>query len=854
MRRASLVFTFAVVFATPLFAQLESAWWYFGFQAGMNFLSGFPVADTNSTYAGNSEAVVSDSLGNLLFYFIVQEVINKNHEVMPNSTGLFPVAAEGGQIAIPNPGDSNQYYAFSSDVADIFSSNNENGLFYHVVDMTLDGGLGDIVPGMKNIVLIDSTSEKIAATQHANGVDYWVMVQQCGSNKYHAFLVSESGVSTTPVTTALGPSMMTYGHCEGTLRFNHRGNMFVNIHNGDMELFDFDNATGQLSNLRSMPSASPRPGIEFSADDTKLYTGGPIQFDVTLPTAAAIQASAVPLYSSVTRLTTGMQYGLDGKIYTISKFGSNSNGYMAVINNPNAAGAACNFQDSVLYLGDGRTGIETLPNFPSNFFKTSFIAETPCVGDTTFFNINYHFITNVSWNFGDPASGAANTSTLVNAFHVYDNPGAYTVTLIAQNGAVTDTVVKTIYVKETPSIDLGPDVDFCAATSDSVKLSAGNKKGQYLWSTGSTDSTLTLDSANFPLLGGGQGVGLFYLTFTNECGSDSDTIQVEAALPLSVQLPPDTALCADSFLVIPEIQHQNSYTTLLWSTGDSIDSIIVNRSNFPLSGGGQGVGNVWLTATNACGSDSASIAVTFLAQPDGVLPNDSVYCLDDAFYLLNSQSAGIQYEWNDGTTGPQYRVSESGTYWLKSASICDTLIDTFKIEFNGEPKVLLPNDTLLCPGEEVLLRNLVQNAPAGQLYAWSTGSTDSSITVFSSETGRYIVTVTLKSCSVLDSTTIGEKGFCPERCTPRIANVFSPNADGVNDVFSVDIDCRMTEVSFFIYNRWGQLVHQSGSLAMVWDGYINGIAAAEGTYYYVLQFTDEAGEQRSFRGSFSLVE
>ncbi len=744
-------------------------------------------------------------------------------------------SAEEGSIIIPRPNYPNQYYfIFLRTANQLHQDGYIAGAFATLVDMELDGGLGDVVDTFKNVLIIDSTEEKLSATPHANGIDYWLMVRQGGTNNYHAFLITESGISAEPVTTSLGLATSTFSTQQGNLRFNHRGDMFV--HNGGniLEIFDFDNNTGALSNLRTINPLGGN-GLEFSADDSKLYTGGPIQYDMTVPTQAAIQASEIMLFNVWDPPLAGLQLGLDGKIYG-NNFDGNQAYYMGCIHNPNAAGFACNYEDSVIYL-QGKEGGISVPQFLPNFFKTNFYADTVCVGDTTRFYMNFTFIDSVFWNFGDPGSGVLNTDTALSPTHVYNTAGSYTVTLIAQNGIKTDTVVNTIEVKEKPQIDLGPDVAFCATPPDSVKLEVGSMPGIYLWSDGSTDSTLWVSTT-----------GVYSVTFTNECGSDSDTIQVEAALPLIVQLPPDTALCTDSYVIMPNIQNESALTQFMWNTGDSTRSLLATRqAPFETSMTYQ------LTASNACGSDSASIAVTFLAQPDGVLPNDSVYCLDDAFYLLNQQSVGIQYEWNDGTTGPQYRVSESGTYWLKSSSICDTLIDTFKIEFNGEPKVLLPNDTLLCPGEEVLLLNLVQNAPAGQLYAWSTGSTDSSITVFSSETGRYIVTVTLKSCSVLDSTTIGEKGFCPERCTPRIANVFSPNADGVNDVFSVDIDCRMTEVSFFIYNRWGQLVHQSGSLAMVWDGYINGIAAAEGTYYYVLQFTDEAGEQRSFRGSFSLV-
>lgn len=242
---------------------------------------------------------MSDSLGSLMFYYSHDTIWNANHVSMPNGTGLFTDAnSEQSTVAVPRPAHRDQYYLFTTDYASIFNFP-DVGLFYHLIDMSLQGGEGDVLSGEKNIILMDSTSEKIAATQHQNGIDYWVMVQQCGSNKYQAFLVSESGVDPAPVTSSLGPNMGETSLCEGQLRFSHRGHLFVNTFSDNIAIYDFDNATGQLSNLRLMNDIGVAYGAEFSADDTKLYTGGPLQFDVTLPTAAAIESSMVPIYLSI---------------------------------------------------------------------------------------------------------------------------------------------------------------------------------------------------------------------------------------------------------------------------------------------------------------------------------------------------------------------------------------------------------------------------------------------------------------------------------------------------------------------------------------------------------------------------
>lgn len=273
-----------------------------------------------------------------------------------------------------------------------------------------------------------------------------------------------------------------------------------------------------------------------------------------------------------------------------------------------------------------------------------------------------------------------------------------------------------------------------------------------------------------------------------------------------------------------------------------------------------------LISSNACGSDSDSVTVTFLPQPDGVLPSDSTYCKDRPFYLLNPFSSGILYVWNDGSTGPDYRVDSSGTYWLISYNACDTLKDEFKVVFNGEPKVSLGNDTFLCPTAEVILRNLDGTAPNGQTWRWNTGSMDSALSVtYSGEhwitqdgarwdtSGLYILHATLDACQTSDSIQLYRKGYCPERCKPGISNVITPNGDGVNDALRIEMHCNTADLSLSIFNRWGQLVYEGQHNSHAWDGHVNGAPVSAGTYYYVLVFADEGDKPMTYRGSFTVL-
>uniref|UniRef100_A0A2B4RJ23 DNA topoisomerase 2 n=1 Tax=Stylophora pistillata TaxID=50429 RepID=A0A2B4RJ23_STYPI len=158
-------------------AQKQNYYWYFGNGAGLNFNTNPPTAVTDGkvrTFEGS--ATISDENGDLLFYTDGTTVWDKNHTVMPNGTGLrgSSSSTQSG-VLVPMPGDANKYYVFTVGFMDpVFC--------YSIVDLSLRGGLGDVMRAYKNIELFTDWSfgrryaaEKIAAVRHSNGRDFWVI-------------------------------------------------------------------------------------------------------------------------------------------------------------------------------------------------------------------------------------------------------------------------------------------------------------------------------------------------------------------------------------------------------------------------------------------------------------------------------------------------------------------------------------------------------------------------------------------------------------------------------------------------------------------------------------------------------
>ncbi len=244
-------------------------------------------------------------------------------------------------------------------------------------------------------------------------------------------------------------------------------------------------------------------------------------------------------------------------------------------------------------------------------------------------------------------------------------------------------------------VHLPPDTLMC--DNDSLFLDATIQSGTYLWSSGSTDSTIYINSA-----------GTIWVTSTNFCGSSTDTIITTYTHTPSFDLGIDTALCVGDTLIL------NAYDTLgdyLWSSGDTFALDTITTS-----------GIYGVTTTNVCGAFSDTLQAWFLDAPVVNVGNDTVICLGDSI-ALSDTSLFASIAWNTGDTLDTLWVNTAGTYQLTVTNKCGATADTIVVQTDTVPVVNLGNDTLICQGASVALSAEFSRAN----YTWSTGSTDSAI-------------------------------------------------------------------------------------------------------------------------------
>jgi hypothetical protein len=476
MKKFLFTLLIAIFWITNSLSQKESNFWYFGNQAGLNFDNGNPVSISDGAL-NNQEAcsTMSDSIGNLLFYTDGMHVWNKNHIQMPNGVGLAGAPSSTSTFIIPYPGNNNLYYIITVD-----ENVGEKGLCFSIVDMQKEDGLGDVDILTKNTLLFKPSSEKIAVTQHKNGIDYWLIVHKWQSNEFVSYLINQFGIqANSPVVSIRGT--VYEGHVSnsrGCLKVSPQGDKLVAAIEGMniIEMFDFDNTTGIVSNHVKFPGEYKSAyGVEFSIDGKFLYCSERwenmvYQFNLGAGSNEEIFTSKTIIGSN----GTGMQLGMDGRIYLAS--GSSS---LSVINNPSVAGTGSDY--NAYNLSIYRQSYEGLPSFIASYFAgLKFTYKKACPGSATQFYIpNIKDIESVEWCFNYPSNNSSDKSTAFSPSHIY-SPGTYRVRLVATYSDHTETAEQTIKIDAIPELNLPSEKEIC--NGDFIELHGFSS---YEWSNGS---------------------------------------------------------------------------------------------------------------------------------------------------------------------------------------------------------------------------------------------------------------------------------------------------------------------------------------------------------------------------------
>lgn len=280
-----------------------------------------------------------------------------------------------------------------------------------------------------------------------------------------------------------------------------------------------------------------------------------------------------------------------------------------------------------------------------------------------------------------------------------------------------------------------------------------------------------------------------------------------------------------------------------------------------------------------------------------ILATDSLLCPGESIDLFAETFALASYTWEDGSHDIMRQVSQAGVYAIKTEINGCFKTDSIEIRNSPIPDLDLGVDTLLCPGETIIIgaQDSVDSFRWHDLHPALTRKVETS--------GSYILELALGSCLFVDSVDVSFEDLYEFRrikdtliceseplillasvpnasyqwsdqssqmsfqttepgqywvdietqcfsarelfniqtvdcsCESFIPNVFSPNDDGIQDQFLVEYREGISDFTLEIFDRYGRPFFRSKNPDLPWDGNLNGKQAKEGIYYWVAQYT-----------------
>jgi gliding motility-associated-like protein len=843
----------------PLAAQFnapQNKIWIFGNRAGLNFNSGIPTVITSEMNSGNNtgtleaNASVCDKNGSLLFYTDGSLIRDRLGAPMPNGTDLTGLGAQStnstsqGALIIPMPDSVNKYYVFSLTAVDQPVAI-RGRLYYSIVNMDLNNGMGDVEPLRKGLFVDLGLTEKMIGIS-GDRCNIWVLTCVRGQSVYKAFEITANGFNNTPVVSTTGtPKSLSFGYLAVSPDRKHIAASEQALFGGNngLELSVFDAANGIVSNSVQLEPTLGYYGVCFSPDNTKLYANTAqdiFQFDIT----AANPALTKTLISTEGR-STGMELGPDARIY-FQHSGTTAN-RISYIQHPNLAGMACSPQLDVITLLQGtsvnfgfhnsvpvfkRDTAYTVQQYAAGCFAGDY---TISATDTTGWGYE--------WNNGSTAFRITVTNAGTYWLKYHTSPCVYhtdTFTVSFPNGVLPQ-------LGQYSSCKGQQNGKAWAYTfpGDTVAY-------HYTWTNAVQDTLSYTDSLlNVPS-------GLYTLHVS--------TVHCDTTLSISVpeedyevSFATDTLICLGTLLQLQNTSDAQ-FTQFRWDFGDMDSTQVRNPGHLYAQPGSY---NIRLIGKGPVCTDTSSLKITVDApltdlflrkEPESICTGQQIRFST----TIDSTSASLYWNLGDGNslttrdTGIIHAYDNDGilpVVLTASFRVCpDRLIrDTVKVF--PFPVVYLGPDSLLClNGSPIMLSNIAQEEPEYK-HLWSTGATTAGITI--RHEGIYRLTVTNKQgCSTTESVRVSKD------CYTDIPNAFTPDGDGVNDYFfpRQRLSSGISAFHMKVINRWGQVVFESSQTdGRGWDGRLNGKDQPAGVYLYFVETTYHNSISEKYQGNVTLL-
>jgi gliding motility-associated-like protein len=497
----------------------------------------------------------------------------------------------------------------------------------------------------------------------------------------------------------------------------------------------------------------------------------------------------------------------------------------------------------------GKTIVKMYPGFAPGFTSAGICINKPTqFFDTT--SARYGLVDSWYWDFGVAAT-TTDTSHRQNPTFTYSAIGTYNAQLIVtSNKGCIDTVAAPITIIDKPPITLAfRDTLICKG--DNLQLNASGT-GVFTWTPGTniTNANTATPTVNPPSTS-------YYYVNLNESGCiNNDSVRVRVVDHVTLQAFSDTVICQGD-------------AAQLYTTGDGLHFSWTPAANFsdatlpnPIAVTNSTTTYQVIATIGHC-SATDNVTVRTVPYPIANAGPDTAVCYNTSAQLHASMVASA-FTWTPGGSLSNPVILDPIASPRQTTSYILTVTDT-----QGCPKpvrdtvvvIVLPkvnafagNDTAVVIGEPLHF-----HATGGINYLWSPASELDNVNIpdptatydGSVDSIRYKVLVSdEKNC--LDSAFINVKIF---KTTAQIfvPTAFTPNGDGVNDLFR-PIGVGIKTIEYFrVYNRWGELVFSTTVNGQGWDGKISGTPQATNTFVWIVKGIDYLGKPFFKKGAVTLI-
>lgn len=530
--------------------------------------------------------------------------------------------------------------------------------------------------------------------------------------------------------------------------------------------------------------------------------------------------------------------------------------------------AGCgNNNDFPIYPPNAHSPTNNSSNCNNGVFKFDFQApltvanfNAPTVGCTNApiqFSQTSTLAIEYQWDFGD-----GNSSTSPNPQHTYAGPGVYTVTLTVTNPDACnfqDTIEREIEITFSQTSDLG-EVSVCEGGQTIIGPTNPDPTFVYTWIPSSFLSSPNVPNPQFT-----SGTDMQYMLLAEHGGCIDTLYQQVQVISLQIGVPDDMTICDEDGVELIATWNPPS-GSIVWSDTPNFSNVLNDGPDDPSIEVSPDSPTTYYAqvSLNGC-TESASVLVNLVSSQTQIL-GDFIACEGDTISLFvldpNSQ---FTYTWTPSSSV----LTGQGTGSIQAVVTGDlvfSVVSTTPEGCSSSDEVLisvssLSADQLQATAQPPIIvigqSSQLNVQPSGYSYQWSPSQSLDNSSIQSplanpTETTTYNVTVADGECVYGTTVTLRVVDFVCGPPSIYIANAYTPNGDGRNDLIAVRGN-NLTEVYLAIFDRWGEKVFETDQVNAGWDGTFRGRALDPDVYVYYLRALCAGGEEYTDQGNITLI-